>query len=482
MAKLCPGWCLYHIALYLLVRVPGYQQRTTTEMGVTLTREDQCALLENNVRYILPLYQYKIGINFDEKTFSCPIDKRGFGCGIIMTFEQQIDALGAKICVDLRGVAASIPNTQFSIIVSDENGEIQRVYTKSRRFEREPYNIQCPERANRMIKVVLRALSTVKMCPDILPTLKNHNTSLGTIFVKQEIPAWTLLMQDCRIDQPIFSEGFSILKVFLRGDYPMKCQVPLQHQTHYRNSCLSLEYMSQDFRCGVQISVKHWDKHLLTFKLPRSWNPAYKASYCFIYPATSIVDPVIVVHRDSEMWGCQGKFALGVTFKESSDDLKRRENIESHRNHSRNLYMAVFISIISACIFIMTLTFVCCLRMRRTQQRRRRAAVPRTGLIVTAGVGGDAPDGNSPAFWSSTSSDQVFGLPTYEEATHGVETNPSVTSSSPSLTQADKPPAYEMLFTDDGMISTSSTPPHSEQSLQPPSYPPAEPSLFNSNG
>ena len=72
------------------------------------------------------------------------------------------------------------------------------------------------------------------------------------------------------------------------------------------------------------------------------------------------------------------------------------------------------------------------------------------------GYDGSNMNGDTPALWTSTSSDQVFGLPSYEEATFG--------SLPSSPEEAEKPPAYETLDTSESSLpSTSAFPPSQPQ-------------------
>ena len=88
---------------------------------------------------------------------------------------------------------------------------------------------------------------------------------------------------------------------------------------------------------------------------------------------------------------------------------------------------------------------------------------------ANTGFDGNPVHGDSPAFWTSTSSDQVFGLPSYEEATNGFSRSQSLGSVPSSPDQIEKPPAYETLYTDQiSPPSTSALPP-------PPPPPPEEP-------
>ncbi|GFS04466.1 hypothetical protein ElyMa_002912400 [Elysia marginata] len=454
MAKQTAGACGHLIILWLLLSfISEAHLRVTTLIDVTIRSEEQCMSVQEEGIRIQAFNHYKLGINFGSKGLECPADKKGFACGVTMSLEDPFDAVGNKLCVDLSGVAGSIPHSQFAIIISDAGGEIQRVYIKSSRLDRPPYNIKCSERGAQYIKILLRVLWPVEMCPNILPTLANHTTNLGTVFVKKDLPTYTLVENECQQNHRQYFEEHSILKVIPGGSYRYGCALSLRPQVQYRQiqTCITLEYISADFNCKVQVLAKKGMVKYLSFSVPKraEWNRLDRTDHCFNYnwfeePDNSF--PNLVVQSNNI--GCQGNFALEIKYSRS---VKGESGIGPKSSiNRRNLYMAVFISVISVCIFIMGLTCLCCLRMRaRSRQRNHH----RSGRRATAngGCDGNLANGESPAFWTSTSSDQVFGLPSYEEATLG-----SVPSSPG---EAEKPPAYETLYTGENILPSSSASP-----------------------
>lgn len=442
-----PLFTLSGLCIFLSLVSESHLRVTTLIDVPTIRNETQCRQMEKIAYKVQLPNRYNLRLNFDE-TRLCPpySNKRGFECGVIMSLKDQFDAVGNKLCINLTGVADTISHNQFALLISDSAGEIARVYSKSSRFDRPPFNIQCSRRGSMYIHILLRAIETVKMCPNILPTLADHNTSLGTVLVQNDIPTHLLVTNDCSQNHRELFEEHSILKVIPGGSYRYGCAISLRPQVQYRQiqTCLTVEYLSNDFSCDVQVEVTKGMVEYLSFDIPqrRDWNPSTKTRRCFKFNWLDEPDnsfPNLVIR--SSIWSCDGNFALELKYSRFVDANSSDYGPNSSINR-RNLYMAVFISVISVCIFIMGLTCLCCLRMRARSRQRSQASGSR-------GFEGNTGQGDSPAFWTSTSSDQVFGLPSYEEATLSSDPSSSI--------EAEKPPAYESLYTSESSLPSTST-------------------------
>jgi hypothetical protein len=402
---------------------------------VLITSEALCGKLIDinpNIKYIVQMSLLHS---------SCPnSERKGFNCSLVFHQKDRLALVGSQLCVDLQGIAKTIPDTQIALSVLNQlHQDLRTVVAASRLFpEDAPYYV-CSSESQSTLSVYLSVLKSVEICPDIMYKMVNSNISFGSVIMKPILPTYIFTKDNCSIYLTV-RENEYIVKSALEG-YSSLCSFQIfnniSHQ--YTNTCIELIYVSLDYKCNISVELFMSSQLLSSFDVPDGSQSAWqKRRLCKSYSgATNLV---LMVRKYSRSV-CIGNFAVKTSSFTDSDSTDTTD--DSQVDDMRQMYMAVFISLISLCLLILCITCIFCLRMRSKRlQRTQRGAlsnapVPNRGFNAS---GGDLS--NQDVSCSPSNSSEMYGLPLYDDI-FGKDI--CVTGHQASTTDQ-KPPDYEALF------------------------------------
>uniref|UniRef100_A0A0B7A462 Uncharacterized protein n=1 Tax=Arion vulgaris TaxID=1028688 RepID=A0A0B7A462_9EUPU len=339
-----------------------------TSRDVIITSEAQCKdviILDED-----PNSKYNVQMKLNYNCSKYP-EKTGFNCTINCYQNDGLALAGSQICIDVQGVPQSLPNPQFSFTVFNQYQQLKEIYTISKLLpEDDPYYV-CSGESKSSLSMSLSVRRSVKMCPEMMDDMMGSNISFGSIMMRPMLPTYKLSMAECS-SAIITKENAYILKVI--SGYNSFCKVQnLNNQSRLNtNSCIELIYVSLDFNCNISVELTHSTQSLIKFNVPLG-SPAIRGQkFCKFYSSAGNDGPYdsILELKGNSKQSCIGNFAIRTTFT----DIEVSDTTDDNStDNMKQIYIAVFISLISVCLIILCVTCIFCLRLRIKRRNQRHA-------------------------------------------------------------------------------------------------------------